>query len=92
MYYKYENRYECAIKFEIPSSSSSFPSRYATRSCPLCIEQVNEAEASMRMIREQIDALSMGSGSGSGNGTASRRDLSFLNREEEFGHLIMVGK
>lgn len=46
----------------------------------------------MRMIREQIDALSMGSGSGSGNGTASRRDLSFLNREEEFGHLIMVGK
>lgn len=82
---------ECAIKFEIPSPSS-FPSRYATRSCPLCIEQVNEAEASMRMIREQIDALSMGSGSGSGNGTASRRDLSFLNREEEFGHLIMVGK
>ena len=41
------------------------------------------------MIREQINALPVGSGSGSGN---TSRDLSFLNREEEFGHLIMVGK
>ena len=41
------------------------------------------------MIREQINALPVGSGSGSGNDS---RDLSFLNREEEFGHLIMVGK
>ena len=41
------------------------------------------------MIREQINALPVGSGSGSGNNS---RDLSFLNREEEFGHLIMVGK
>ena len=73
----------------IPSS----PTRYATRSCPLCEIQVAEAEASMRMIIEQINALSMGSGSGSGGGNGSRsRDLGFLNREEEFGHLIMVGK
>ena len=41
------------------------------------------------MIREQINALPVGSGSGIGN---TSRDLSFLNREEEFGHLIMVGK
>ena len=55
--------------------------------------QVAEAQASMRMIDDQINALSMGSGSGSGNGNGSRpRDLGFLNREEEFGHLIMVGK
>ena len=55
--------------------------------------QVAEAEASMRMIIDQINALSMDSGSGSGDGNGSRsRDLSFLNREEEFGHLIMVGK
>ena len=55
--------------------------------------QVAEAEASMRMIIDQINALSMGSGSGSGDGNGSRsRDLGFLNREEEFGHLIMVGK
>ena len=53
--------------------------------------QVAEAEASMRMIIDQINALSMGSGSGSGNGSRPR-DLGFLNREEEFGHLIMVGK
>ena len=75
------------LKSSPPSPPS--PTRYSTRSCPLCIEQVNEAEASMRMIRQQINALSMGSGSGSGSGS---RDLSFLNREEEFGHLIMVGK
>ena len=46
----------------------------------------------MRMINDQINALSV-SGSGSGDGNGSRfRDLGFLNREEEFGHLIMVGK
>ena len=55
-----------------------------------------EAEASRTMILQQIQFGSVGSGSGSvtvtGNETARSLNFDFLNREEEFGNLIMVGE
>jgi len=60
--------------------------------------QVERSEASRLMILQQIkvDSASnsgMASGSGSAAGSVTRSlNLDFLNREEEFGNLIMVGK
>ena len=64
--------------------------------------QVAQSEESRLMILQQIKVdstsnggMASGSGSAAGDDTGSvtqSLNLDFLNREEEFGNLIMVGK
>ena len=53
----------------------SIPFRYASLTCPLCEDAVAERDEALSEIRSQLNT----------------DDVSFLNRVEEFEHLLMIG-
>ena len=55
-----------------------FHPRYATRSCPLCEEQVNELREEVRTIQDQLNA---------DNETVAE----IIDRIEQFEHLVLLG-
>ena len=91
--YMYNTAYECAYHHKslpppyLPSFPSflppSFPlksSSYATRTCPLCKEQVEDIEEEVRLLEEAL----------SSNGSSRVRDI--VDRVEEFGNLVLIGE